>query len=141
MCILTKFLFFRGNYTEFVNTMAEKLKAQQREYEAQMDHRKHVQEFIDKFRYNAKRASMVQSRIKHLEKLPELKPVEKESEVVLKFPEVEKLAGSILTMSEVAYAYDNTKNTVFKNVDLSATMESRICIVSIQIVFQNHGFY
>ena len=121
--------------------MAEKLKAQQREYEAQMDHRKHVQEFIDKFRYNAKRASMVQSRIKHLEKLPELKPVEKESEVVLKFPEVEKLAGSILTMSEVAYAYDNTKNTVFKNVDLSATMESRICIVSIQIVFQNHGFY
>ena len=138
---MTKILFFRGNYTEFVNTMAEKLKAQQREYEAQMDHRKHVQEFIDKFRYNAKRASMVQSRIKHLEKLPELKPVEKESEVVLKFPEVEKLAGSILTMSEVAYAYDNTKNTVFKNVDLSATMESRICIVSIQIVFQNHGFY
>ena len=135
-CILTKILFFRGNYTEFVNTMAEKLKAQQREYEAQMDHRKHVQEFIDKFRYNAKRASMVQSRIKHLEKLPELKPVEKETEVVLKFPEVEKLAGSILTMSEVAYAYDNTKNTVFKNVDLSATMESRICIVSIQIVFK-----
>jgi len=120
---------YRGNYTEFVNTMAEKLKAQQREYEAQMDHRKHVQEFIDKFRFNAKRASMVQSRIKHLEKLPDLKPVEKEAEVNLKFPEVEKLAGSILTMSEVAYAYDNKKNTVFKNVDLSATMESRICIV------------
>merc|ERR1712141_615356 len=118
---------YRGNYTEFVNTMAEKLKAQQREYEAQMDHRKHVQEFIDKFRFNAKRASMVQSRIKHLEKLPDLKPVEKEAEVNLKFPEVEKLAGSILTMSEVAYAYDNNKkNTVFKNVDLSATMESRI---------------
>ena len=115
--------------------MAEKLKAQQREYEAQMDHRKHVQEFIDKFRFNAKRASMVQSRIKHLEKLPDLKPVEKEAEVNLKFPEVEKLAGSILTMSEVAYAYDNNKkNTVFKNVDLSATMESRICIVSIQIL-------
>ena len=109
MCILTRFLFFRGNYTEFVNTMAEKLKAQQREYEAQMDHRKHVQEFIDKFRFNAKRASMVQSRIKHLEKLPDLKPVEKEAEVNLKFPEVEKLAGSILTMSEVAYAYDNKK--------------------------------
>ena len=39
-----------GNYTEFHNTMVEKLKAQQREYESQMEYRKHVQEFIDKFR-------------------------------------------------------------------------------------------
>ena len=68
-------------------------------------------------------------RIKQLEKLPELKPIEKESEVVLKFPEVEKLAGSILILSEVAYAYPECKPT-FQNVDLSATMESRICIVS-----------
>lgn len=119
---------YRGNYTEFVNTMTERLKSQQREYEAQMEHRKHVQEFIDKFRFNAKRASLVQSRIKQLEKLPELKPIEKESEVVLKFPEVEKLAGSILILSEVAYAYPECKPT-FQNVDLSATMESRICIV------------
>lgn len=61
--------------------MTEKLKAQQREYEAQMEYRKHVQEFIDKFRFNAKRASLVQSRIKQLERLPELQPVEKETEV------------------------------------------------------------
>ena len=64
MCFL-----FRGNYTEFETTMTEKHKAQQREYEAQMEYRKHVQEFIDKFRFNAKRASLVQSRIKQLEKL------------------------------------------------------------------------
>lgn len=128
---ITKYHFhFRGNYTEFVNTMTEKLKAQQREYEAQMEHRKHVQEFIDKFRFNAKRASLVQSRIKQLEKLPVLQPVEKETEVVLKFPEVEKLAGSILTLSEVTFSYPEQKSTVFQNVDLSATMESRICIVS-----------
>lgn len=34
-----------------------------------MQFRAHVQEFIDKFRYNAKRASLVQSKIKMLEKL------------------------------------------------------------------------
>lgn len=28
----------------------------------------HMQEFVDKFRYNAKRASLVQSRIKAIEK-------------------------------------------------------------------------
>ena len=41
---------YRGNYTEFVNTMTEKLKAQQREYESQMEYRAHIQQFIDKFR-------------------------------------------------------------------------------------------
>lgn len=124
---------YRGNYTEFINTMTEKLKAQQREYEAQMEYRKHVQEFIDKFRYNAKRASLVQSRIKQLEKLPELKPVVKEVDLVLKFPDVERLSPPILMLSDVSFAYpDETGGkgpTVFSNVDLSATQESRICIV------------
>ena len=79
---------YRGNYTEYYNTMTEKLKAQQREYESQQEYRKHVQEFIDKFRFNAKRASLVQSRIKMLEKLPVLEPVVAEAQVTLKFPEV-----------------------------------------------------
>jgi len=120
---------YRGNYTEYYNTMTERLKAQQREYESQMDYRKHVQEFIDKFRFNAKRASLVQSRIKMLEKLPVLEPVVIEPGVTLKFPEVEKLSGPILTLSEVSYRYSEESRVIFSNVDLSATMQSRICIV------------
>lgn len=60
---------YRGNYEQFEKTKTEKHKNQQREYEAQMQHRAHVQEFIDKFRYNANRAASVQSKIKMLEKL------------------------------------------------------------------------
>lgn len=60
---------YKGNYDQFEKTMKEKLTQQQREYEAQQQLRAHTQEFIDKFRYNAKRASMVQSRIKMLERL------------------------------------------------------------------------
>ena len=59
----------RGNYDQFEKTKTEKLKNQQREYDAQMQHRQHVQEFIDRFRYNANRAASVQSKIKMLEKL------------------------------------------------------------------------
>ena len=55
--------------------------------------------------------------------------VEKETDVVLKFPEVEKLSPPILMLSDVSYSYDNNR-TIFSKVDLSATMESRICIVS-----------
>ena len=37
---------------------------QQRQYSSQQSKLSHMQSFIDKFRYNAKRASLVQSRIK-----------------------------------------------------------------------------
>lgn len=60
---------YRGNYDQFDKTRTEKAKAQRREYEAQMAHRQHVQEFIDRFRFNANRAASVQSKIKMLEKL------------------------------------------------------------------------
>lgn len=60
---------YRGNYELFEKTKTEKLKNQQREIEAQQGQRQHVQEFIDKFRYNANRASSVQSKIKMLEKM------------------------------------------------------------------------
>ena len=51
---------YRGNYTEYFHTMTEKLKNQQREYESQMEYRKHIQEFIDKFRYKYSQQSLDQ---------------------------------------------------------------------------------
>uniref|UniRef100_A0A2S2QXM6 ATP-binding cassette sub-family F member 3 n=2 Tax=Sipha flava TaxID=143950 RepID=A0A2S2QXM6_9HEMI len=119
---------YRGNYEIFEKTKNEKLKNQQREIEAQMAHRAHVQEFIDRFRYNANRASSVQSKIKMLEKLPELKPIEKEVEVVLRFPETEGLSPPILQLNDISFAYPGCAN-VLQNVNLGATLESRICIV------------
>ncbi|XP_053625958.1 ATP-binding cassette sub-family F member 3 [Plodia interpunctella] len=119
---------YRGNYEQFHKTKTEKHKSQQREWEAQQQHRAHTQEFIDKFRYNAKRASSVQSKIKMLDKLPELKPVEKEIEVILRFPDTEPLSPPILQLNEVGYYYSKEK-VIFSNVNLGATLESRICIV------------
>ncbi|KFZ59767.1 ATP-binding cassette sub-family F member 3 [Podiceps cristatus] len=75
---------YRGDFENFMKIKEERLKNQQREYEAQQQYREHIQVFIDRFRYNANRASQVQSKLKLLEKLPELKPVDKESEVIMK---------------------------------------------------------
>lgn len=61
---------------------------------------------------------------------PELKPVEKESEVVLKFPEADKLSPPILQLDEATFHYVPDK-PVFTNVNVNANMESRVCIVSV----------
>ncbi|KAL8578789.1 ATP-binding cassette sub- F member 3 [Nucella lapillus] len=119
---------YRGNYEIFHKTREEKLKNQMKEYEAQKQYRDHIQVFIDRFRFNANRASQVQSKLKQLEKLPELKPIEKETEVVLRFPEVDKLSPPILQLDEVTFYY-STDKILFTNVCLNANMESRICIV------------
>ncbi|CAH1969585.1 unnamed protein product [Acanthoscelides obtectus] len=120
---------YRGNYEQFEKTKTEKLKNQQREYDAQMQQRQHVQEFIDRFRYNANRAALVQSKIKMLEKLPELKPIVKETEVLLKLPDTEPLSPPILQLNEVSFRYSSSDRYIFTDVNLGATMDSRICIV------------
>ena len=43
--------------------------------------------------------------------------------------QVDKLSPPILMLSEVSYRYNEGSRTIFSGVDLSATMESRICIV------------
>jgi ATP-binding cassette subfamily F protein 3 len=50
---------YRGNFTTFLATKTEKRKNQWREYESQLQYRAHLQAFIDRWRYNAKRAGML----------------------------------------------------------------------------------
>ncbi|CAB3402090.1 unnamed protein product [Caenorhabditis bovis] len=120
---------YKGNYDQFEKTMKEKLTQQQREYEAQQQLRQHTQEFIDKFRYNAKRASMVQSRIKMLEKLPVLLPVELESDIHFRFPECEILNNPVLQLDDVSFRYNEDQPFLFRKVNLGTHANSRICIV------------
>ncbi|XP_035745837.1 ATP-binding cassette sub-family F member 3 isoform X2 [Egretta garzetta] len=120
---------YRGDFENFMKIKEERLKNQQREYEAQQQYREHIQVFIDRFRYNANRASQVQSKLKLLEKLPELKPVDKESEVIMKFPDgFEKFSPPILQLDEVDFYYDPS-HYIFRSLSVSADLESRICVV------------
>jgi len=119
---------YKGNYENFLKTRTERQKCQQKEYEAQKEYRDHIQVFIDRFRYNANRASQVQSKLKLLEKLPPLVPVEKDLEVVLKWPEPEAISPPVLQIDEVSFYYSKDK-PIFLDVDLSANMDSKIGIV------------
>ncbi|XP_027204165.1 ATP-binding cassette sub-family F member 3 [Dermatophagoides pteronyssinus] len=119
---------YQGTYESFMTAMTEKLKNQEREFESQQMYIKHTQEFIDRFRYNSKRASLVQSRIKTLDKLKIVDQVEKESIVVFKLPQPESLSPPILELTEVNFAYQ-PGSTILKNINLNANLQSRICIV------------
>ncbi|CCG22408.1 Gcn20 protein [Candida orthopsilosis Co 90-125] len=118
--------YYRGaNFDSFYATREERIKNQRREYESQMAYRQHLQEFIDKFRYNAAKSQEAQSRIKKLEKLPVLEPPEDDKVVTFKFAEPDSISPPILQMQDVSFGYDPTK-LLFKNVNLDVQMDSRI---------------
>uniref|UniRef100_A0A8D0ENY4 ATP-binding cassette sub-family F member 3 n=1 Tax=Strix occidentalis caurina TaxID=311401 RepID=A0A8D0ENY4_STROC len=117
---------YRGDFENFMKIKEERLKNQQREYEAQQQYREHIQVFIDRFRYNANRASQVQSKLKLLEKLswPSLA-----SFCLPRFPDgFEKFSPPILQLDEVDFYYDPS-HYIFHSLSVSADLESRICVV------------
>lgn len=121
--------YYKGaNFDSFYATKEERKKTAKREYENNVAQRAHLQAFIDKFRYNAGKAAEAQSRIKKLERMPELPPPEAEYSVQFKFPDVEKLSPPIIQMSGVAFGYTKEK-PLLKNVDLDVQLDSRIGIV------------
>ncbi|KAI7904787.1 P-loop containing nucleoside triphosphate hydrolase protein [Cokeromyces recurvatus] len=120
--------YYKGNFTNFHATKEERRKAQFREYESQLQYRKHLQDFIDRWRYNAKRAPQAQSKIKILEKLPALEPPEDEKIVTFQFPNPDPLSPPILQMSEVTFGYTASK-TIISNVNIDLRMDSRIAVV------------
>jgi ATP-binding cassette subfamily F protein 3 len=88
--------YYRGNYDAYEGQRAELEIVQQKQHEAQSVKLAHMQEFVDKFRYNAKRASLVQSRIKTIEKETVVEEVEEEIVFSFRFDDAGKLGRPII---------------------------------------------
>lgn len=87
-----------------------------------------MQEFIDKFRANAKRASLVQSKIKTLKKLDLIDEIAEDPTCVFIFPNPEKLGPPLLRLNEAKIGYVVGK-PILNNVTIDVGLDSRIAIV------------
>ncbi|KAJ7071577.1 P-loop containing nucleoside triphosphate hydrolase protein [Mycena amicta] len=120
--------YYKGNFTQFYSTKSERDRNLRKEYETQMEYRRHLQAFIDRWRYNANRAAQAQSKIKILEKLPELQPPEEDETENFKFPETEKISPPLLQMNEVNFGYSPDK-IILKGINFDVGLDSRVAIV------------
>ncbi|KAI9632629.1 putative translational regulator GCN20-like ABC transporter protein [Dioszegia hungarica] len=120
--------YYKGNFSQFYATKTDRAKNQKKEYEAQLAYRQHLQAYIDRWRYNANRAPQAQSRIKILEKLPELEPPEEEDNESFKFPDPEKISPPLLQLDEVTFGYSPEK-IILKGVNINVDFDSRIAII------------
>jgi len=73
-------------------------------------------------------APQAQSRIKILEKLPELEPPEEDDSETFRFPEPEKLSPPLLQLDEATFGYTPAK-IILKNVNIDVQLDSRIAVI------------
>jgi ATP-binding cassette subfamily F protein 3 len=64
--------FYQGNYTTFAQARSNEMLNKERQQERTEMHRAHIEKFVTRFRYNANRAALVQSRIKTLDKMVDI---------------------------------------------------------------------
>jgi ATP-binding cassette subfamily F protein 3 len=119
---------YSGNYDQFEQTRNERLKQQTRAHEAQEAHKKHVQKFIDRFRYNANRAAQVQSRIKALKKLAPVPSVVEDPTLAFSFPQPAPLSPPIILFDKVNFGYTPEK-TLLSNLTFNLDLDSRVALV------------
>lgn len=124
-----KLTTYKGDYDTFERTREEQLKNQQKAFEANERTRAHMQLFIDKFRYNAKRASLVQSRIKALDRMGRVDEIINDPDYKFEFPSPDDRPGPpIISFSDASFGYPGGP-LLFKNLNFGIDLDSRIAMV------------
>jgi ATP-binding cassette subfamily F protein 3 len=123
------FTTYKGDYDCFEATRAERQRNAAKAADAAAVRRTQVQAFIDKFRFNAKRAALVQSRIKALQRMAEVHGFEEDPETVFRFPPPAEASGALMSFDDVTFAYTPGGRNIFKDMRFGLDADSRLAIV------------
>ena len=118
---------YSGNYDTFRRTRSMQRELQARQIEKQEARRRHLQSYVDRFRYKASKAKQAQSRIKMLEKMEVIAPLSGEYSSHFNFPEPAELAPPLITLEDVSAGYGD--NVVLKRLSLRIVNNDRIALL------------
>jgi len=118
---------FRGNYTKFRELRAERDAQLHAAANRQAKEVARVQQFVDRFRYQANKARQVQSRIKQLEKVKLIELQRDAKRVKFKFPLPSTSGRHVLDLAGVAKQYG--EKVVYSGLDFSVERGQRIALV------------
>jgi len=126
---------YKGDYSTFEKTRLEVQQHLKKEHERYKAERAHLQEFVDKFRYNAKRASLVQSRLKAIEKMDAEAPPEPVDHTAFRFkiPHAPAPGRPLVQLARASFGYKKPDGAagpeLFAQVDLSLDGGERLALL------------
>jgi len=117
---------YQGGYDQFDRQRREKLILQEKMNKKQMAQRKHMEAFVDRFRYKASKARQAQSRLKALAKLEPVTALIDNGVKPFRFESPERaLAPPIIAMENAATGY-TTDNPILQHMALRIDEDDRI---------------
>jgi ATP-binding cassette subfamily F protein 3 len=121
-----KLTFYRGPFDQFERQRTEARELQMKTREKQQARRKHMEAFVERFRY---KASQAQSRLKALERMGDISAVIEEHVQGFQFPKPERLPASPLIKLEKACVGYAPGQPVLSRLDLRIDNDDRIALL------------
>ncbi|HVK40439.1 MAG TPA: ABC-F family ATP-binding cassette domain-containing protein [Candidatus Kapabacteria bacterium] len=119
---------YTGNYSSYLRQRGDRRAVQQAAYENQQKQIAETERFIERFRYKATKASQVQSRVKALERLDRVAPLESdEASVHFKFPPAPRSGRTVVELTGVSKRYGT--NLVLDTVDFALERGEKVAFL------------
>ncbi|TFH85307.1 ATP-binding cassette domain-containing protein [Billgrantia azerbaijanica] len=122
-------VLYRGNYSTFERTRAERLALQQAEAAKQQARREEIERFVARFRYKATKARQAQSRLKMLERMGDIAVAHADSPFHFTIPSSDKTSHPLLVLDQARLGYrdaDGNETTQLDAVKLTLLPGQRI---------------
>ncbi len=123
---------YTGNYSQFEALRAEQLSQQQALHVRQQSEIKHIQSYVDRFRYKASKARQAQSRLKMLERMTLIAPAHVDSPFRFHFAAPKKQPQHLLRLADASLGYaDSGDGPVLSNVNVDLSAGDRIGLLGV----------
>lgn len=121
---------YRGNYESFIEQQAERLTQHEQAYEKQQKEIQHMQSFIDRFKAKATKAKQAQSRVKALNRMQKLAPLQIASGISFSLPQPEQMPDPLIIIDKVDIGYERER-PILKNINMMIRGGARIGILGV----------
>jgi ATP-binding cassette subfamily F protein 3 len=119
---------YAGNYTYYLAERERRFEIELSAYQKQREEIGHMEAFISRFRYQASKAKLVQSRLKQLEKIERLEPPPGvERPPAIRFPACERSARRVIELHHVVKRFGPL--TVYDGISVEIERGTRIALV------------
>ena len=120
---------YKGNYSHYLQEKERRHAALRKEQELQKAQIRKIEEFVERFRYKATKASQVQSRVKMLEKFEAITLDAKTKAVTMKFPECKKSAKEVVKVIDLSHNYGELN--VINNFNFNLFRGDKVAFVGV----------
>ncbi|MHC8598259.1 ATP-binding cassette domain-containing protein [Arenicellales bacterium IMCC55707] len=114
---------YEGNYSLAERQRAEIIEIQQKQHVRQQKQIRHMQSYIDRFRYKASKAKQAQSRIKALERLEIVSPAQQKNAFVFEFETPDHSPHQLIDLKGINAGY---QDPVLSKIDFRLSDGERI---------------